>query len=208
MLCRAERRGDATQRPQAGLQVCGHYPGLQAGIRHGRPCVAQQRASAEPNTAFVTAHSAGFAPGQDDRIRAAAARDGFGLNLHQQAGVDQVTDLHECGRRTDAPEHLTVRLAKRPGIADVGDKHPGAHHVLEARAGLSEGSSYDLENSPCLHTDITLANHPALGIHCGCPGNKNMRPHSNSTTVTNIGLPLGPGGNDLTIHGLSSARTR
>ena len=208
MLGRTERRGNAAERPQSGLQIGGDDSRLQVSVRHRGAGVAQQRAAPEPDAAFVAAHPLGFASGKDHRVRSAAARDGVGLDFHQQRRIDQAADLDQRGRRPDLPEHLGVHTAKRGGGGDVGDEHPRAHDVLKARAGLGQGCGDDLENAPGLNTDIAFANHSALGIYGGCPGNKNLSPHPDGAAVTNLVLPLGSGGNELPAHGLSFACTR
>ena len=90
----------------------------------------------------------GRAPGLTGR-RASAA-PGLGLDLDEQARVDQRADLDQRGRRPDLAEDLAVDREDLGGTRDVGRRTSGSGRRRRARSRPRQAALDDLEDRPRL----------------------------------------------------------
>ena len=82
-----------------------------------------------------------------------SAAPGLGLDLDEQARVDERPDLDHRRRRADGPEHLAVAPATasagRESVTNIRVRTTSAR----AEPGLAEGRLDDREGRPCLRGD-------------------------------------------------------
>src|SRR5437764_14679278 len=78
------------------------------------------------------------------RVGALVAHDGFGLDLHFPAGVEEPGHDHHGGRRSDVAEDSSMDATDGVGIGPAGEEHPGPQATGELSAGLGYGGGQDL----------------------------------------------------------------
>src|SRR5215471_20741855 len=131
---------------------------------------------------------------------------GVRFDFDQHLRIDERLDLDHRGSGLVGPEEFAVSSPVIRPPRDVGDEHPGSHHVFSARAELAERALDELEASQRLGVSISGFVHagPCL-INRSRSSNINVVACFESAAIAHFVFPGGFRKHAFEIHTVESS---